>query len=235
VTGPERDTLIAVHDETETLLPWYATGTLETGEARSVEAHLATCRPCRDELARCRALASAAAAAPGPAWTPAPADVRRVLARIETAGAAPEAAGAPAPGWLERLRSWAAWLAGSPSRLPRWALAAQAALVVLLAAAVGWQALDPGRRVYRTLETGRPGAVVPAVTIRVVFAEDLREEELRRLLVSIGGSLVAGPSTVGVYTIRVVSAAGTSRSLPDILGVLRAHPGVRLAEPAAPG
>jgi hypothetical protein len=39
-------------DAVRELIPWYVNGTLSTGEARQVAAHLAECGQCRDELAQ---------------------------------------------------------------------------------------------------------------------------------------------------------------------------------------
>ncbi len=38
------------HKQTQTLLPWYANGTLDADEVAVVEAHLSECAECRDEL-----------------------------------------------------------------------------------------------------------------------------------------------------------------------------------------
>jgi hypothetical protein len=57
----------------------------------------------------------------------------------------------------------------------------------------------------------------------------MTERELRTLLTSVGGTLVGGPSALGIYTVRVEPSSGT---LGPALEKLRAHGKVRLAEPS---
>jgi hypothetical protein len=66
-----------------------------------------------------------------------------------------------------------------------------------------------------------------------VFAEDTRESELRALLTSVNGTIVDGPSSIGVYTIAVPLSPATPEAVTNLLRVLRAQPQVRLAEPAS--
>jgi anti-sigma factor RsiW len=212
------------HETVWELLPWHAKGTLEAPDAVAVEDHLTRCHSCREELARCRQLA--ASLPDRDTWAPDAADVARLWARIEALepAAARATRGRRAGGLGARL---AVLLAG-PSPL-RWALAAQAALIVLLGAALLWPALAP-RPDYHTLS--RPEQSPDGPRVRIVFAEDATEPEMRALLHQIGGAIVGGPSTTGVYTVRIArgSADGPTRALE----AARAHPKVRLAEPVAP-
>ncbi len=52
------------HDSVQQLLPWYVNGTLPPGEAARVDAHLADCDECREELAFERKLARGVAMLP---------------------------------------------------------------------------------------------------------------------------------------------------------------------------
>jgi hypothetical protein len=204
-------------------LPWYAKGTLETPDAAAVEDHLPGCRSCREELGRCRQLAAALPDAD--AWAPGPADVARLWARIEALepDAARRASDAGRGGVMARLAAFAA----GPGRL-RWTLAVQAVLIVLLGAALLWPMVSP-RPEYHTLS--RPDQVTGTAGLRIVFAEDATEREMRALLQRIGGTLMGGPSPTGVYTVRIERGrADVTRALE----VARAHPKVRLAEPLAP-
>src|SRR5947209_2020118 len=47
------------HEETQALLPWYVTGRAEPADRLLIEAHLATCAECRDDVAGERRLSAA--------------------------------------------------------------------------------------------------------------------------------------------------------------------------------
>jgi hypothetical protein len=116
----------------------------------------------------------------------------------------------------------------------RWTLAAQGALVLVLASVIVWQGWRTPDGVYRTLTSVNERAPQGQGQVRVVFADDLREHDLRTLLISVRGTIVAGPSPLGVYTVQVSPTGDTSEAIAATLAVLRAHPQVRLAEPALP-
>jgi hypothetical protein len=100
---------------------------------------------------------------------------------------------------------------------------------VLLASLVVWQATTPAP-VYRTLARSGDHAGVAHPQFQVAFTEDMTERELRALLTSVGGTLVGGPSALGIYTVRIDPSSTT----PGVaLEKLRAHGKVRLAEPSA--
>lgn len=215
------------HPEVWALLPWAVNGTLEGQERRAVEERLATCPSCRVELARCHAVAAAVLAAPAQPWSPSQADVSRILAR---AGAADDPEPRITAGWGRRrgqMRRVLAALAPTPPVL-RWAFAVQGALVVLLASLVVWQATAPAP-VYRTLAKSGEHAGEAGPKIQVAFTEDMTERELRALLTGVGGTLVGGPSALGIYTVRIEpSSDGPGVALEK----LRAQAKVRLAEPS---
>ena len=218
------------HQEMWELLPWYVNGTLSGQELDVVTGHLSTCIECRDEVARCRELAAAMRIGPTVAWAPSSERLARVLAGID----AIETARAGVGGWREWVRAPLASLRelmqGTPGPM-RWALAAQGALVVLLLAVMAWQTvLSPGPP-YRTLTTVSDQARRGQAQIRVVFAEDITEREIRGLLGGVQGKIVDGPSAIGAYTVEVPLPASAADRMAPVLDVLRADSKVRLAEP----
>lgn len=218
------------HQKVWEILPWYVNGTLEGHEQEFVARHILRCQNCADEITRCQSIASAVRSAKEAAWTPSPEHLARLMERVDRAStsAAPEHWRIRVGDWIEKIRLY---FQETPS-LFRWALAAQTAAIVLLSAAIVWQAsVAP----YRTLSDAGSGPRPGRVHLQVVFADDITEREIRTLLSSIGATIVAGPTPMAVYT---VALSGDAREGPartrETLTVLRAHPKVRLAEAKQP-
>ena len=224
-TGAERGDRL--HRRVWDLLPWYANGTLEDGERRAVESHLAACSRCREELSACRSLGELLQQAPGVAPAPHPAHLARILEKI---GDHERAA------WQSPLESLRNLLTATP-RPVRWALVAQLVLIL------GFVGLGLGLSLhrqpptapasYRTLSDA-PAATsatsAPSSRLRVVFAPGTTEQEIRDLLLGIRGQIVSGPSSLGVYTVEVPTGPDP---LNDVLAHVRKHRQVSLAEPVA--
>ena len=219
-----------VHQEAWELLPWYANGTLDGRECAAVEAHLPTCPACQAELQRCRDIATAVHAAGEAAWSPSPGHFSQLLARIDAA----EAQEAQDGGWRERLRAryTRSLLAlQSTPRLVRWALVTQGAMLLLLAGVLVWQAPFAPGPLYQTLSDGRDPVARGQAHIQVVFADEMTEKELRALLTGVGGTIVKGPSSEGVYTVAVPLSGSAPDLAGPVLDALRAHRHVLFAEP----
>lgn len=209
-----------------------------TGQAReTMLAHLNRCASCYHhwmeaaELTRCREIATAVKMERREAWSPSPEHFRELLAQVEAA----EAPEAPSRSrwayWRARLAEYWMELLETP-RPVRWALAFQSALVLVLATVLAWQTAPSFPPLYETLSSGEQPVPADQAYLRVMFAEDITEKELRALLTSLGATITQGPSKVGVYT---VALAGAPKDLKPALARLRAHPKVRLAEPVSPG
>ena len=82
---------------------------------------------------------------------------------------------------------------------------------------------------YRT-GAREPAESAPRATIRAVLAPTLTLGELQALLGQAQLQIVAGPSDAGVYSLAPMSAQAAAATQPA-LAQLRAHPGVRFAEP----
>ena len=214
------------HREVAELLPWYVNGTLAGRDFAVVASHLSDCPVCRDEVAQCQALAAAIQSAPDAAGAPAAGRLERVLATIDLLEA--EQQHTERRTWSRAVESLRDLFQRTPGPM-RWALVAQAALLVMLVGlAAGPGVLSP-RAPYQTLADSGRGQLGQG-QIHIVFAEDITERELRTLLGRIQGKIVDGPSAIGVYTVEV--GASTADDLRLIVAILRADPKVRLAEPA---
>src|SRR5215475_6851972 len=216
------------HQKVWEILPWYVNGTLEGDEHEFVARHILRCQSCANEVVRCQSIATAVRSAEAAASTPSPEHLARLMERIdrESTSAAPERWQIRVREWIEKIRLA---FQGTPS-LFRWALAAETAAIVLLAAAIMLQG-SVAPSFYGTLSDGGSGLEPGRVNLQVVFADDITEREIRTLLSSIGATIVAGPTPMAVYTVAL--AAG-DREVPErtqgTLALLRAHPKVRLAE-----
>jgi anti-sigma factor RsiW len=188
-----------VHQQVQSLLPWYVGERLDAEERARVESHLADCPRCRAELALERALQSAYAAD-----IDAPGDVDQGFAalRERIAGGA---ASRQSHGLLARLR--ARWRE-SPS-WTRWALLAQGVLVATLG---GLLVVPPSpEQRYRALGgPAGPPVVADAGRLIVRFRPEATEQEMRRVLRDSKARLIYGPTTTDAYVLAVPAGLETA-------------------------
>lgn len=198
------------------LLPWVVNGRATAEQVQWVEAHLAGCEDCRAELAWQRSLRDAVAAPAAVTAGDPEASLQRLMARLDVPA---ESQPAPLP---------------TPSQGgPRYLTQALAAAVVAQAIGLGLLSLhwwpgaghDAGPS-YQTLST--PSATLG--TLRVLPDGAMTQADWRALLQAQGLQVVAGPNAAGAYALAPVAGAS---ALPrtEALAHLRAHPGIRLAEP----
>jgi anti-sigma factor RsiW len=220
------------HQEIRELLPWYVNQTLEDSERERVAQHIAQCQTCEEEIARCRTIVAVVRATDVAKWSPSPERISRLMARIDGESASNrERHWLVIREWFEKIRLI---LRETPSSL-RWALAAQTAVIVVLAAAIVLQLAASPSLLYRTLSDAGAGPEAGMLRVQVVFADDTTEQEIRTLLNSVGATIVAGPSSMAAYTLAIADDGPDAPARTrETLGVLRAHPKVRLAEPKKP-
>ena len=215
------------HQDILELLPWFVNGTLGNAETALVEAHMHSCADCVRALEQCRVLASAVAQeADTNTWQPSATHFANLMRQVD----ADSAARNPARGWLEKMQDAFAWLGATPAPA-RWALGIQGALVLMLGVGLWMEPVE--RDFYQTMSSAAPRAGADRTLLKIVFADDITEKELRGLLQGINAEIAAGPSAIGVYTVRM-SKSGTPDSGQQAVLTLRAHPKVRLAEEIHP-
>ena len=218
------------HQAVWELLPWYVNNTLKDLERRMVAHHISECQMCEEEAARCRTIADAVRGSEVAEWTPSSERVAQMMARIdaESAPAKRKSRRLDTRAWLEKIRLS---LQESPSSV-RWALAAQSAVLVLVAVAIVLQLSVAPSLLYRTLSDPGAGLQPGRIHIQVIFADDITEREIRTLLNYVGATIVAGPSPMGLYTLAIAAEASEADTrIQQTLAALRAHPKVQLAEP----
>jgi hypothetical protein len=217
------------HQRVWELIPWYVNGTLSDTERTMVTQHLALCQICQGEVVRCQSIVATVHSTAEVEWTPSQENLERLMGRLEygTASTILER-------WWSRVRDWlqrnleAVQIAPS---LLRWGLAVQTSMIILLAGTIVWH-MTMTPQIYQTLSEGGAALEPGRTQISVVFVEDITEGELRSLLSTVQGTLVAGPSPLAVYIVSVpVSGTEPDARTSLALDMLRKHPKVRLAEP----
>jgi hypothetical protein len=195
------------HSRALELLPWLVNGTLTGDDREAVEQHARACIACRRELKEQQRL-HAAVRARRTVDVSAEAGFDRLNAELDTAAAAVR------PRWRARFATAAPFAVA--------AAAGMAMLAILL-----WLTPLPelGDNEYSTLATPSVGN---AALLDIVFADDTTAAQIQELLDDIGGTIVAGPSELGRYSVRI---AGDPRNA-ELIATLRVDPRVRFAGPA---
>lgn len=192
------------------LLPWLVNGTLEGAEREAVEQHVRACIACRRELKEQQRL-HVSVRARRTVDVSAEAGFDRLNSELD------DASRVARPHWRIRYRTAATF-----------ALAAAAGLAVL--AILLWVTPLPelGGSGYSTLATTANDAAL----LDIVFVDETTAVEMQELLDDIGGEIVAGPSKLGRYSVRVTGAQENGTQLDELLGALAADPHVRFVGPA---
>lgn len=194
------------HETVLQLLPWYVNGTLSKSESGRVEAHLAECAECRDELEFDRKLAR---------------DVATLPLNVDDSWSAMEQRLAERrPDNLITGR----FGFGSRSVPIRWAAAASMAVAVAaVALVVTLQPATAPQQTYQALGSASPAASGQAV---VLFKPDTTEQQMRVILSAQRARLVDGPTAAGAYVLRIEQG-----SPETAIRALRQSSQVVLAEP----
>ena len=218
------------HEEVWKLLPWYVNETLDDHERDSVEQHLRGCTRCQEEVARCHKIATTVRRTEDIPASSASEQFSHLMARIDTE----QGQSQTEHGRQHKRPSRIAGLSASINRMSwsvRLALAVQSALILLLSGVLVWQASSSSDPLYQTLSNPAQSNPQAVMRMRLIFAEDTMEKEIRTLLLDLGGRIVNGPSPIGAYTVEVSLSSALSELNVKLLHHIRTHPKVTLAEP----
>jgi hypothetical protein len=190
------------HRSVELLIPWYASGQIDSADAALIDEHLADCLDCRILLEQERRLKAAVSGLP-------------VNAHL---------------GWEKLQRRLAPHRPLQPSRHRsfslNWPVAitafASVQLAVLTSALLLFRPAAPPAS-YRALAA--PTGPAPGNLI-VLFRPETTEQEFRQALSQTGARLVGGPTDAGAYMLFVNPVQRSAA-----LEALRAHSSVLIAQP----
>ena len=225
----------ASHQELSELMPWYVNKTLQGAELRAVEAHLTVCLVCKRELIHLQKLAQAVIQ-DGELDSAEHASFLRLKKRLRsgtkldlnalpqqsnTSGNVSQISKAKKRGWIN-------------SATMRPALAMAAALLLSLSVLTPRHTGNDLQQAsaFRTLSDGQKQEAANANEIRVVFAENVGQQQKAQILQRVHGQFIGdNPTAQGVYTVRLESDIA-AKHLIDVVDLLRKDSNVIFAEPA---
>ena len=220
------------HQEVASLLPWYVNKTLQGTELKAVEAHLGACLTCKRELAQLQKLAQAVLQE-GSLDSAEQASFSRLKMRLhgQQTEQAPVGNSIVADNVVElskpKSRRW------TYSAINRPALAMAAAMLLSLTVLMP-RFVDKDMQLvnsFRTLSEGQPEKSINANEIRVVFAENIDQQQKNTILDRVHGQIIDSPTAQGVYTVRL-NRDIAAKHLLDVVELLRKDNNVIFAEPA---
>ncbi|MCX8003910.1 MAG: hypothetical protein N2688_02975 [Burkholderiaceae bacterium] len=189
------------------LLPWYVNGTLDAADRAWVEEYLRGHPEARAELAWYRSFQSRIRESAPTA--PPTIGLARTLALIR----------GDRPTLAERVRAFV----GDFGLRPALAFGMLAVIVVQSGVIVNlWRHAEEDAVELRSLRATR---VEEGPLLKLNFAPDAKEADIRMLLVSVQGTLAGGPGQLGDYYVRVPASKGE-----EVLARLRTNPLVQAAE-----
>ncbi|MBS1211936.1 MAG: zf-HC2 protein [Proteobacteria bacterium] len=213
------------HDDVLLLLPWLANGTLADGELEKVRNHLKVCLVCRRELSALEVVSATFHNTPSVDISYKP-SFERLMVRIrQQESGASRGRSHASRDWLHRFGQWLRGSSGSRFLAPALAMAILAAFIPFVLQDT-WRTEAPN--VYQTL--AMPGSMekLAGNDVQVVFADGMSKQDISLLFKEIQGHILDGPSTRGVYTVRILPEQG----LETALARLRQDKRVIFAEPA---
>jgi Putative zinc-finger len=225
------------HQEIEQLLPWYVNQTLQESELKVVEAHLSICLSCKRELLQLQKLAHAIIKE-GVLDSAEKASFARLKMKLHGQEQVLASQQQAQPSQAKKSFSETAKpvdrarhrLMSITMPYPGLAMAAAALLsVILLMPRSAGDGMQLGNN-FKTLSDGQQDTT-SADEIRVVFAENVSQQQKDNILGRIHGQIIDAPTAQGVYTVKLNKEIA-AKNLLSIVALLRKHNSVIFAEPA---
>jgi hypothetical protein len=214
----------SAHQEILMVLPWYVNKTLCDTEMKAVENHLKVCLTCKREMATLQKLSLAVNRA-DTLEAAARVSFSRIKKRIHQTE---KPALALSPQKTARLhrRKWCQLLG-----IDLQSVALTFAVLMLAMLIPGYFVADKMlKSEFRTLSSGE-NTLVDRNEIKAVFREGISPQQIQKVLDSVQGQIVDGPTSEGIYLIRIPKKPEPEALLNTVLS-LRKNANVIFAEPA---
>jgi len=172
------------------LLPWYLNETMENTEKDEVKRHLLICPTCRQELEQIKREQGLYQSAAEEITIPQ--TFSQVMTEIEK---------------REERRIWQRIALLIPKPQPALAAALIGTQLLVIIGLVALLALNPwgaGERFYRTL-SGPSIAEGQGPRLTILFQDGVQEKIVREAILAINGTIVNGPTPMGIYTVELRS------------------------------
>jgi hypothetical protein len=212
------------HRQLQLLLPWYFNQSLEDDERQALEIHLQSCLQCSRELLELRNIAVAVNRASD---LEAAADISFAKLRTKLPSRLPNQFGEGATHQSKHTGYWLRSVFVKNYPKIKYVVLAVFLLVLLPLTILSYK-LVPANDYY-TLSANMPTSLGLG-KLYVVFAKSTTNKEIDEQLAQIHARRIAGPNSVGAYTIQV-DDVDDSRKIAQIIVYLRQQPSVVLVEP----
>lgn len=227
------------HQELSQLLPWYVNKTLQGTELKAVEDHLKVCLMCKREQTQLQKLAQVIAHN-GSIDTAEHASFSRLKKRlhhgqsldlstnIKQGTSVQNNSGNVKPFRTDKKQFWTANIMSRP------ALAMAAALLLSLTGLMPHYIESDQQLIgnFRTLSSDSQLQAMKSNEIRVVFADNVNQQQKDKILEKVHGQFIDNnPTAQGVYTVRLEKNVAENHLL-DAIDLLRKDKNVIFAEPA---
>jgi hypothetical protein len=174
------------------LLPWYVNGTLKDEDREWVDRCLAADGDARAELEWCRGLQSSIAQSVSS--IPPDLGLARTLQRLRS----------DRPTLGDRIRGWLGAVdVGRVTALARPIVAIAAVSIIAVQSVVIYSLARHGQEEAQQIRASRAVPAGEGPLLRVNFAPDAKEADIRLLLSAVEGRLAGGPGQLGDYYVRV--------------------------------
>jgi hypothetical protein len=225
------------HHELSQLLPWYVNKSLQGAELKAVESHLSTCLICNRELVQLQKL-SKAVIQEGAFDSAAQASFTRLKSRLHTQPLT-SADKVKQDGANSRVLKGEVHVS-SPGKRGRLAIPlgypalAMAAALLLSVTLLMPRLLMDGVQLSSNFKTLSDGQQEHMNTneIRVVFAENVDQQQKSKILEQINGLFIGNPTPQGVYSVKLGKTIA-AKELIQIVDSLRKDKKVIFAEPSS--